>query len=182
MPIAVKRPHIFPLEPFSKSDWFASSVLVFGQACRDELGLRFRFQLRGALDQLLLPAPGPAPVRRDQLWEHTCFEAFLGPPGAASYWEVNLSPSGAWNLYAFDSYRAGMRPESLVSDPVITASRQGREYVLDAVVPWPPASSELELGIACVIERLDGTKSYWALRHPAERPDFHRRDAFLVRL
>jgi hypothetical protein len=75
-----------------------------------------------------------------------------------------------------------MRPESLVSDPVITASRQGREYVLDAVVPWPPASSELELGIACVIERLDGTKSYWALRHPAERPDFHRRDAFLVRL
>ena len=39
--------------------------------------LLLRYRLRGALAQLRLPPPGPAPTRRDELWRSTCFEAFL---------------------------------------------------------------------------------------------------------
>ena len=38
----------------------------------------------------------------------------------------------------------------------------------------------LRLGLAAVIEASDGTRSYWALRHPAGQPDFHHADAFAL--
>jgi hypothetical protein len=33
-----------------------------------------------------------------------------------------------------------------------------------------------------VIEAADGSLSYWALRHPPGKPDFHHRDAFALEL
>jgi hypothetical protein len=33
-----------------------------------------------------------------------------------------------------------------------------------------------------VIESADGSISYWALRHPAGRPDFHHLDGFALLL
>jgi hypothetical protein len=33
-----------------------------------------------------------------------------------------------------------------------------------------------------VIEEKNGALSYWALRHPAGKPDFHRRSAFAMEL
>ncbi len=30
----------------------------------------------------------------DGLWQHTCFEAFIGLPGADPYYEFNFSPAG----------------------------------------------------------------------------------------
>ncbi len=36
--------------------------------------------------------------------------------------------------------------------------------------------------ITAVIEEADGTKSYWALAHPAEKPDFHHPDGFVLEL
>ena len=33
---------------------------------------------------------GNSPV--DGLWRHTCFEAFVGIPGAEPYYEFNFSP------------------------------------------------------------------------------------------
>jgi hypothetical protein len=47
-------------------------------------------------------------ARRDELWQHTCFEAFLRTPGADGYIEVNLSPSSEWAVYRFTAYRQGM--------------------------------------------------------------------------
>ena len=35
---------------------------------------------------------------------------------------------------------------------------------------------------AAVVEETDGRLSYWALTHPAERPDFHHRDGFVLPL
>ena len=33
-----------------------------------------------------------------------------------------------------------------------------------------------------VIEEADGTKSYWALAHPSDKPDFHHPDSFALDL
>ena len=36
------------------------------------------------------------------------------------------------------------------------------------------------LGLSAVCEARDGSLQYWALRHPAERPDFHDRRSFAL--
>ncbi len=43
--------------------------------------------------------------RQDFLWEQTCFEIFIGVQGEDFYREINLSPSQAWQAYAFEEYR-----------------------------------------------------------------------------
>ena len=35
------------------------------------------------------------------------------------------------------------------------------------------------IGLTAVIETATGAKSYWALHHPAEKPDFHHRNGFI---
>jgi hypothetical protein len=39
-----------------------------------------------------------------------------------------------------------------------------------------------QLGLSAVLEEKDGTKSYWAVAHAAEKPDFHHPDCFAARL
>jgi hypothetical protein len=52
----------------------------------------------------------------------------------------------------------------------------GATIAVDAETQW-------QLGLSAVLEEKDGTKSYWALAHPAdEKPDFHAPDCFVARL
>jgi hypothetical protein len=45
-----------------------------------------------------------------------------------------------------------------------------------------PGASSLRLALSVVVEETDGRLSYWAITHPAERPDFHHRDGFVLPL
>jgi hypothetical protein len=38
----------------------------------------------------------------------------------------------------------------------------------------------LRLGLSAVIEDIDGRLSYWALKHPPGKPDFHHPDSFAL--
>ncbi|MFM8525175.1 MAG: DOMON-like domain-containing protein [Cyanobacteriota bacterium] len=156
-------------------------------------GLRLRFRLQGAIDQLILPPAAAEPARCDGLWQHTCFEAFWGVPGAEGYWELNASPSGAWNLYGFDRYRQGLRPTSLSAPPRIAwtltradaaAGPDRLELELELHGPAPEAvpPGGLEASLTAVLEHREGGLSYWALRHPGPEPDFHDRQGFRLRL
>jgi len=42
------------------------------------------------------------------------------------------------------------------------------------------AGSALRLGLTAVVEDRAQGLSYWALKHVAEKPDFHRADSFQV--
>lgn len=137
-------------------------------------------------DRRALLSGAPSGGRADRLWEHTCFEAFLAPRGARTYWEVNLSPDGSWNVYRFADYRAGMEAEPRVADPAMRrddgAGRLGLEVKIDLGRVDALASAPIEAGLAAILESHDGRLSHWALRHGGERPDFHRRDSFVVSL
>src|SRR5262245_38185158 len=74
--------------------------------------LRLRFRLEGDMARLALPAPATA-RRRDGLWHHSCFEAFLRPDASDSYHEFNFAPSGEWAAYRFAGRRAGQSPAEL---------------------------------------------------------------------
>lgn len=148
---------------------------------REGRSLTLKFALSGDVDAIAFPEWRNA-ARADELWRHTCFEAFVGDQGAAGYTEINLSPSNQWAVYVFDGYREGMRsPEGVERRDGVMRDEAGA-YRLQAVfdldrldglsgAPW-------RLGLSAVIELKDGSKSYWALAHAPGQPDFHHPDAF----
>jgi len=151
--------------------------------------LQLAYCLRGDMARLRIPEP-TASERRDRLWEHTCFEAFVSVAGTAAYREYNFSPAGEWAAYAFTVYRQRDRNWALAAAPEITtrltAGRLELEATLAAAALPPRASGvPLLLGLAAVVEAadtVDGSHSYWALRHPAALPDFHHRDGLALEL
>lgn len=143
--------------------------------------LQLRYRLSGVADDLVLPPAAP-PARTDELWRHTCLEAFVRLPGAPGYRELNLSPGGPWAAYRFDGYREGMANADIPT-PTVTTDRAGDTFDLAAAwtldllsdLPW-------QVAVTAVIEAADGSVSYWSLRHPAGRPDFHHADGFVLEL
>ncbi|MEO8411880.1 MAG: DOMON-like domain-containing protein [Propionivibrio sp.] len=152
-------------------------------------GIAFAYCLRGDMARLLIPVE-PSPERADLLWEHTCFEAFIGVQGETAYHEFNFSPSGQWAAYAFSDYRQRVDVPPGGPAPQITARLFAGRLELEASVtaaalPANPANAAWQIGLAAVVEAadtVDGSHSYWALRHPAARPDFHQRETFALEL
>jgi len=44
------------------------------------------------------------------------------------------------------------------------------------------SAAKYDLSLSVVLEETDGTKSYWALAHCSDKPDFHAPDCFVARL
>ena len=146
--------------------------------------LSFVYTLGADMERVKVPAPRAA-VRTDELWRHTCFEAFLKLASESSYRELNFSPSGEWAAYRFNAYRAGMALDSEQSAPQLEVRASVDALTLEASVHLPHAlasASAITIALAAVVESVDGTLSYWALRHPEARPDFHHPDSFLLEL
>lgn len=144
--------------------------------------LHFRYALRGDGTRIVLPAPASA-QHTDDLWHHTCFEAFIACEDDAGYVECNFSPSRAWATYRFTRYRTQMARIEPDEPPRIELQRNRNGITLDARLRLDDvAGARLRLGIAAVIEERDARLSYWALRHPRARPDFHHRAGFILRL
>jgi hypothetical protein len=121
------------------------------------------------------------PGRADQLWQTTCFEAFLKADGLEAYREWNFAPSGDWAAYDFAGYRQGMTRAEVAAPPYIRLEDNLTWWTLGATIAVE-ADRAWQLGVSAVLEEKDGTKSYWALAHPAEKPDFHHADCFAARL
>ncbi|MBX3593090.1 MAG: DOMON-like domain-containing protein [Sphingomonas sp.] len=144
----------------------------------DTLALTF---LVAPAAHLNLPEPA-SPSRTDGLWKRTCFELFVAGAGER-YLEFNLSPSSRWAAYAFDRYRTGMRDLPMATDPQVeVTTRAGAIAVRAAIDLTGAGAGPLTIGLSAVIEEDDGTRSYWALRHPPGAPDFHHRDCFALEL
>lgn len=139
--------------------------------------LSLRYLLAGDLKRLRVPTSRP-PARVEGLWRHTCFELFLAVPGEPAYQEFNFSPSGEWAAYRFASYRDGATALDC-APPEIHSSEHGA-LELQAELPCPPRA--LRIGLSAVVEDDAGGLAYWALRHPATRPDFHHAASFALQL
>jgi hypothetical protein len=151
-----------------------------------EGGLRLRFFLDGDVSAIAMPRPTEA-RQSDGLWQHTCFEAFIGGQGARAYCEFNFSPSTEWAAYGFSAYRAGMVPLQYSTPPSVAVSVTDDRLALEAVIPLEallalPGDGTLLVGLAAVIEDHQGQLSYWALAHRAEKPDFHSAAGFVLEI
>jgi hypothetical protein len=159
-------------------DFLAPELTVEAQAVRSGAVLELRYGVSGEIAALAVPSP-VEPRRADELWRHTCLEAFVQSVGGEGYLELNLAPSRAWAAYHFDSYREGMRDAEV--EPRIEVRRTADRLELTAAVTLPNEGS-WRVGLTAVIEDANGARSYWALRHPPGKPDFHNADCFVLEL
>jgi len=141
--------------------------------------LVLNYTVTGTIGDLRLPAAA-APARADELWRHTCFEAFIRASPGEAYYEFNFSPSTRWAAYRFDGYRSGMRIAAEIAAPRIELQSSAGRCSLRAELDVSPLRlvGTWRLGLAAVLEELSGPKSYWALAHPRGKPDFHHADCF----
>ncbi len=147
--------------------------------------LQLTFRLDGDISRINIPAPAASRIGTE-LWRHTCFEAFINVEGQNAYHEFNFAPSGEWCVYVLSSYRKGAPVANETMRPQIVLRSTGSRLELDALVRLDTLSSlhpraSLRIGLSAVIEASDGL-SYWALRHRADKPDFHSTDGFALLL
>jgi hypothetical protein len=148
--------------------------------------LALSYTLKGDLAHLRIPPPSFA-RRAEGLWQHTCFEAFISAKGRSEYHEFNFAPSGEWAAYAFRRYRDGAPLAAQGPTPAISVRSAQDLLELDALLdierlPAMQAPVRLLIGLCAVIEDGQGRLSYWALKHPPGKPDFHHPDSFALEL
>jgi hypothetical protein len=172
----------FALYPFAIAGSL-SSPTINGDILRYSNKIALNYNISSLEGGMLIPPPSEIKVRKNKLWEDTCFELFLADKIAPAYWEFNLSPSGCWNVYRYESYRKGMKEEIVFSELPFNVLRDYDALTLcldlDIGKIIRP-ELKLEAGICAVIKDADGALAYWALTHRGERPDFHRRDSFII--
>lgn len=172
--------------------------------------IALRYVASGNIKAIRAPLHPHNGRRRDELWRHTCFEAFVRVGESDTYHEFNFAPSGDWACYRFLSYRGGMEAEKNAGEPRIdvdvrraplSAERQGQLvaagldpldrfeapfYSLTAMLDLErtalPVDVPWHLGLSAIVEERNGAISYWALQHPAGDPDFHHPDCFALEL
>ncbi len=150
------------------------------------------YVITGKISDLVIPPVAAAASRADELWRHTCFEAFLRASPGDGYYEFNFAPSAQWAAYRFSGYRSGMRVATEIGAPKIeTATGPARHILqssleLDRVVASSAngagdgKDAAWRLGLSAVIEETGGRRSYWALAHPPGKADFHHADCFAL--
>jgi hypothetical protein len=173
---------VFSLVPFPSSDRLPD-IKITGKIARHTNTLAIHYNLHGNLAEVDILPQADSPIRKDNLWEDTCFEFFLGVKDSERYWEFNLSPSGDWNVYRFDAYRQGIQTE--IAFGILPYNiQQGSESLLLSLeldlTPIIQADQPLDVAISGVVKLQDAEANYWALVHPGGQADFHHRDSFTL--
>jgi hypothetical protein len=145
--------------------------------------LALAYIVTGRISDIAMPTVDVA-RRMDELWRHTCFEAFVA--AGVAYYEFNFAPSRHWAAYRFSSYRTGMRVATEIGAPQIAMEWSPERYTLQASLEMDQLllsrDATLRLGLSAVIEENSGQRSYWALAHPPGKADFHHSDCFTLEL
>jgi hypothetical protein len=146
--------------------------------------LLLSYLVTGRISDLRIP-PAVTAARTDEIWRHTCFEAFVRTSLGPAYYEFNFAPSTEWAAYRFDHYRSGMRVATEISAPLIDVQSSWACYRMQASLEMDQMSilrvdRAWRIGLAAVIEETSGHKSYWALAHPPGKADFHHSDSFAL--
>ena len=152
------------------------------EVARSGAGLLVRYAVTGRIGELRIP-PVTSAIRAQELWQTTCFEAFIRPSVEDGYYEFNFAPSTQWAAYRFDAYRSGMRDVADFTAPRIDVQSSAESFTLQASLaldrlPGLPRDVPWRLGLSALIEERSGRHSHWALAHPPGKADFHHSVCF----
>ena len=156
--------------------------ILGGEASVHAGALRLLFQIEDSAQQisdLWSPQSYLQPVpRAHELWKMTCFEAFWSLPNMDKYWELNLSPWGQWNLYAFDRYREPQPPRECFEAQLL--SLNVAQATIEATLQIPTNWVTLEMSLCAVVRTHDLGVQYYSSCHAGNKPDFHLRQSFNI--
>lgn len=150
--------------------------------------LHVGYWISDPLQQIIWPEALAGHPRRDYLWQQTCFELFVGVHGQDDYREINLSPAGSWQAYAFEEYRyPESNPPALASDIQLielARTRFGLTAAVDVsrfLQQHGARSTDLYCGVSAVIQTHQ-QHHYFALQHSLKAADFHNKRDWLINL
>jgi hypothetical protein len=175
------KPQSFSLIDFPNAD--PAPCTIGGHIRREGSIMHLHYELNGA-NSVQISAP-TAPDRRYDLWEATCFEWFVGVPGAIDYWEFNMAPSGQWNCFYLADYRQGLREEDAIAALPFRVREEDNRLTLELSLDLGgliPANQPIEVAITTVVQAQSGALHYLALAHCGDEADFHLRESFQLRL
>ncbi len=154
-----------PLKPFYGQ--LQAPVISYHVDCTPQTQqIEVGYQVKGAWD---LPTQLPQLGQRvDGLWESTCFEVFLGQELSPSYYEVNCSPNGDWNVFLLDAYRKGKKETDDIE--VLGLRIEAQHNLWTLWMTLGVRQGAYRLGVATV---WDQPRNYFCLHHMGEKPDFH---------
>ena len=159
------------------------NIDIIGEIERIENQLSIHYAVQGDIRNILLPSKATS-TRKDDLWKATCFEFFFAIPDLPEYWEANMSPLGAWNVYHMDAYRRiGFCEETKIQELPFDFRKADDKYLLDVSMHLSPvlqASQKIQVGITAIIQTTGGNETYWALTHLGAQADFHLRESFIL--
>jgi hypothetical protein len=152
----------------------AADIEVTAEIGLDAAGtLVVAYRIVGDLARLRIPTE---PLDAEYLWKHTCFEMFVGPIAGDAYVEHNFSPNGQVARFEFAAFRQRVPAPPAGADVSASSTCEPSALTLDARATLPPdLGSPLSISLTAIVEDDAGGLSYWALRHPSGRPEFHDR-------
>lgn len=170
----------FALRPFSKTH---HDLAITGEVAAHGRRLNVSWHLHDP--QNVVRHPGGTTAEREiGLWNHTCFEIFVGSSLRADYLEFNFASNHHWNAFYFEA-----PGDALVEyTPIHQIQINTIDATLGVGIPLMPFPSEfwhegqMKVGISSVLELVDGTLQYWALSHPETKPNFHNRHSWPIHL
>src|SRR5258708_12741767 len=101
--------------PDSRSFAAARIEVAVARPRADRLVLSY--VVTGKMSDIRMPPVMPS-ARADELWRHTCFEAFVRAASGPAYYEFNFAPSTQWAAYRFNGYRSGMTAAEISPPPI----------------------------------------------------------------
>lgn len=156
----------FELIPFEENHDFSLS----GKFAMDRNTLTCELSILPLSDSLQLVVPKfSTQQKKEGLWNSTCFEIFV--KSGKSYVEWNFSPSGEWWSMDFSDYRHRLASKEHERTLPLKAEWTLNQ-TLSCAISIPVPTAPLQVGISCILD-MGTKKTYWALAHPKDKPDFH---------
>lgn len=171
----------FSLIPFDLEA--APKIDLTSELNQNDESLFLSFRIKEGVQLLDLGNGTPHKERVSGLWEKTCFELFIKNPND-QYVEFNFSPVFEWNCFYFEKKGDAVVPWSKMQRPAIDILLSEDQFLILIEIKkafFPAGFFEgqaLEAGITAVIKEKSKRKSYWALDHKDQKPNFHHFDSF----
>ncbi|WP_410210552.1 hypothetical protein [Aquirhabdus sp.] len=173
-----------PLRPHPLSHHAAQKTYsVHAHASLVDTRLIVCFEVHDPVHEIFWPAPDQF-KQCDYLWENTCFEVFINPSAHTRYFELNLSPSLAWNLYQFSDYRTpNTMPPQRVHELALTKFEVSGQTISAEIdlATLNLAKQTLNIGLTAVI-KTQHSLEYLALSHSIDQADFHHSGGWTLSL
>ena len=162
----------FTLVPFTPAPDIPT---LTGELLREKNHLKLVFHPIETTD-LVWPTSDQQSERRDNLWQSTCFECFIGTTETESYIEINASPEQHWQAYYFDSYRHNQQCEGDINVQVAVDDNALTAKPINLNIDIPTAgfvTADWQISVSAILQRQSGEQMYFAIQHPQGKPDFH---------